>query len=140
MPNAEILTKATLTTNFAALNGHEYMSLKTFRKNAEGVPTPVWFAQAGEQGKKLYVVTSANSGKVKRIRNNHQVEVAPCDMRGKLHEVDYIPAHARILSTEEGRHADDLLNRKYGWKKRIAEFVERLRGMSEKAYLEITTG
>jgi uncharacterized protein len=33
---------------------------------------------------RLYVYTIGVSGKVKRIRNNPRVNVAPCDMRGGL--------------------------------------------------------
>jgi hypothetical protein len=53
----------------------KYLNIETFRKNGEGVRTPVWFVQDGEV---LYARTIANSGKVKRIRNNGQVKIAPC--------------------------------------------------------------
>ena len=71
---------------FASLQGQKYINLETFRKNGQGVRTPVWFAGEPEQGvpEKLYVYSTADSGKAKRIRNNPRVRVAPCDVRGKL--------------------------------------------------------
>src|SRR5690348_2090266 len=67
--------------HFSMLEGHAFLSLTTFRKNGDPVLTPVWFAQDGD---KLYVMTAANSGKVRRIHHNAQVEVAPCTMNGDL--------------------------------------------------------
>jgi PPOX class probable F420-dependent enzyme len=65
----------------AAIHAQKYISLTTFRKTGVGVPTPVWF---GEQDGKLYVMTRSDMGKAKRIRNNPQVKVAPCTIRGKV--------------------------------------------------------
>jgi PPOX class probable F420-dependent enzyme len=68
----------------------KYLNLETFRKNGSGVCTPVWFAQAPAQSAAVsgpdvfYVYSEAEAGKVKRIRNNSKVRVAPCDMRGNL--------------------------------------------------------
>ena len=45
----------------------QYLNLETFRKNGAAVKTPVWFVQDGDA---TFVRTLANSGKVKRIRNN----------------------------------------------------------------------
>jgi len=45
----------------------QYLNLETFRKNGAAVKTPVWFVQDGDA---IFVRTLANSGKVKRIRNN----------------------------------------------------------------------
>ena len=70
---------------FATLQGHKYINLETFRKNGQSVQTPVWFAeQPPREPEKLYVYSTGDSGKAKRIRNSGRVRVAPCDMRGKL--------------------------------------------------------
>jgi len=87
----------------------KYISLKTFRKNGVGVPTPVWF---GEEDGKLYVMTRSDMGKTKRIRNNPQVKVAPCTIRGKVTGPEF-DATARILPPEEQAHARQTINRKY---------------------------
>lgn len=117
---------------FENLRGHRFMSLTTFRKSGEAVPTPVWFAQVGD---KLYVMTSPDSGKIKRIRGNAQVEVAPCDARGTLLGGS-VEAMARILPTDHAPLADQALSRKYSWQKFLFGLATKLRGGSY-AYLEI---
>jgi len=109
------------------------MSLESFRKSGQGVAVPVWFA---ERDGILYVYSEAASGKVKRIRNNPRVRVAPCDARGRL-KGDWVEATARILEGDEARLADDLLNAKYGWQKRLLGFFARFRPRP-RAYFAIT--
>ncbi len=96
------------------IHGQKYISLTTVRKNGTKVATPVWF---GEDSDKLYVMTRSTMGKVKRIRNNPLVEVAPCTMRGSV-TGDKLFAHARILPPEEHVHARQAINRKY-WAARL---------------------
>lgn len=117
---------------FTNLRGHSFMSLTTFRKTGEAVPTPVWFAQ---QGDKLYVMTQPESGKVKRIRGNAQIEVAPCDARGTILGPS-VEAMARILPPDQFSMADRALSKKYTWQKAIFGLMTRLRGGSY-LYLEI---
>lgn len=122
-------------TKFDLLDGHQYMSLKTFRKSGEAVATPVWFAREGD---KLYVTTNAHSGKVKRIRNNPQVELAPCNSRGKLLGKDYVTATARILPDgAESQQANRRLSRKYTIQYWVIDLLSRVR-REEGAFLEIT--
>jgi PPOX class probable F420-dependent enzyme len=92
-----------------AIHGQKYISLGTFRKNGAKIATRVWF---GEEGDKLYVMTRSDMGKTKRIRNNPQVTVAPCTIRGKVTGPE-VPAIARLLPPEEHAHARQTVNRKY---------------------------
>ncbi len=94
--------------------GQKYISLKTFRKNGVGVATPVWF---GEDSDRLYVMTRSDMGKTKRIRNNPQVQVAPCTIRGAVTGEEFA-ATARILPVEDHARARRTINRKY-WAARI---------------------
>ena len=98
----------------APIHGQKYISLTTFRKSGAGVATPVWF---GEEGGKLYVMTRDDMGKSKRIRNNPQVKVAPCTIRGKVKGPEFA-ATARILPPEEHARARQTINRKY-WMARL---------------------
>jgi uncharacterized protein len=98
----------------ASIHGQKYISLTTFRKTGAGVATPVWF---GEDGGKLYVMTRSDMGKSKRIRNNPQVRVAPCTMRGTVTGAE-VAATARILPPQEHARARQTINRKY-WMARI---------------------
>jgi PPOX class probable F420-dependent enzyme len=96
------------------IHGQKYISLVTFRKTGVAVHTPVWF---GEDDGKLYVMTRSDSGKYKRIRNNPQVRVAPCTVRGKITGPEF-PATACILPSEAWPHARKTLERKY-WMMRM---------------------
>jgi uncharacterized protein len=108
------------------------LNLTTFRKSGVGVVTTVWFAlDAG----KLYIWTAQDSGKVKRIRNNPLVSVAPSSHLGKARG-PAIAAVARILSPREQETAQRLMNGKYGWQKQLFELVWRLRGQAH-VYLEL---
>jgi hypothetical protein len=115
------------------LQKQQFMNLFTYRKSGAAVKTPVWFAQRGE---KLYVFTTAEAGKVKRIRNNAQVLVGPADRAGKALGPTG-PARARLLTPEEVPAAKRALDEKYGLMKAAFDFVGTLRGTS-RAYIEIT--
>src|SRR5580704_416149 len=101
---------------FAAFRDHKYINLETFRKNGEGVKTPVWFAadpsvSLDSSDAKLYIYTIGVSGKVKRIRNNNCVRVAPCNARGDLLG-EWVDARAEIVTGAEADHGMQLLNKK----------------------------
>jgi hypothetical protein len=98
----------------ATIQGQKYISLTTFRKTGVGIATPVWF---GEEDGKLYVMTRSDMGKTKRIRNNPQVRVAPCTMRGTVTGAE-VAATARILPPEQQARARQTIQRKY-WAARI---------------------
>ncbi|MCD9904312.1 PPOX class F420-dependent oxidoreductase [Streptomyces sp. MT29] len=92
----------------------EYVSLTTYRKDGAPVATPVWAAAEGEV---LYVWTRSDSWKVKRLRNNTDVVVTVCDVRGRIAEgAPKAEGTARLLDTDETRVVRKLLARKYTWK------------------------
>jgi len=96
------------------IHEQRYISLTTFRKRGVAIATPVWFA---ERDDKLYVMTRSNMGKYKRIRNNPQVRVAPCTIRGKETGPEFA-AIARILPAADWQAAKDLIRAKY-WLARV---------------------
>lgn len=99
------------SNNFSVFHGHEYLSIKTRKKDGSFIATPVWFAQDDDT---LYLTTQTSSGKVKRIRNFHDVEVAPCDRIGKLLG-EWLLANAAIITNDDDRErANQLLSDKYG--------------------------
>ena len=103
-------------------SGQKYLNLQTYRKNGNAVATPVWFA---EDAGVLYIYSLANAGKVKRIRNNPRVRVMPCDMRGKPRG-EWDEARARILDAAGAGRAHRLLDKKYGWMKKIGGLYSKL--------------
>ena len=113
------------------LQEHGFVNLTTFRKSGRAVSTPV---RCGVESGKLYVSTGTKSGKVKRIRNNPRVQIAPCTIRGKV-VGPTVEAMARILSVDEGVLAERALKAVVpSW--RWFTFLQHLRGASG-VYLEI---
>jgi PPOX class probable F420-dependent enzyme len=79
--------------------------------------TPVWFAadpttDIRSRDAKLYVYTIENTPKVKRIRNNPRVKIAPCNRTGGL-EGDWIDANAKVVEGDEAARGLKLLTQKY---------------------------
>jgi PPOX class probable F420-dependent enzyme len=116
---------------FAAFAGHKYLNLETFKKSGEGVKTPVWFAadpsaNLDSSDVKLYVYTIGVSGKVKRIRNNGRVRIAPCDMKGRVLG-EWVDARAEIVTGEEAARGMQLLNKKYVPWKQLLDFFASFR-------------
>ena len=112
--------------------GKKYLSIESFRKNGQGVRTPVWFAAssgsaAEDPGAKFYVYTLPDSGKVKRIRNNPRVRIAPCTMRGKIRG-EWVDAEAQIVDGAEVGFGQSLLGKKYFPWKQIGDFFSRRQG------------
>jgi len=94
----------------APFDGKSYIALETFKKNGQGVSTPVWFVLHNGA---IYVYTDADSWKVKRIRNNPRVRVAVCSMRGDV-KGPWLDATASFVEEgDEQRAAYRLLDRKY---------------------------
>jgi len=92
-------------------DSEEFVSLETFRTTGVGVKTPIWFAELDGD---LLMWTDVSSGKVKRIRNNEQVMVAPCRRRGEI-TGEWVAARATIDETPEAvAHVEALLRRKVG--------------------------
>ena len=112
-----------------------YVSLATFRRSGDAVRTPVWMAASGGAH---YVFSAGNAGKVKRLRNSDQAEVAVCDVRGKVLGSFY-PASARLLTeAAEISEALDALRRKYGVQMWLADLGSRLTGKyHRRAYIRV---
>jgi PPOX class probable F420-dependent enzyme len=77
----------------------------------------VWFAadpttDIRSKDAKLYIYTVENTGKVKRVRNNPRVRVAPCNRTGKL-EGEWIDASATVVEGAEAARGLKLLSQKY---------------------------
>lgn len=92
---------------FADLSRRNYTRLVTFRRNGDPVGTPVHLA-APPHGDRAYFRTWHTTGKAKRMRRNHHVELAPSNFKGK----PVGPARgatSRLLEGEEAEMAAELL-------------------------------
>jgi PPOX class probable F420-dependent enzyme len=97
----------------SALARTRYISLTTFRKDGTPVATPVWVAGDFDA---LYVWTNSESWKVKRIRRDGRVTVAPCDVRGRLRQgAPTVEGRATLLDEDGMRRVRKLVARKYTW-------------------------
>lgn len=95
---------------FREIADGKYVSLTTFKKDGTPVATPLWGVRDGDT---LLVWTTTESWKVKRIRRNSAVTVAPCTARGKV-EGDAVDAVATILDSAGTEKARSAISSKYG--------------------------
>ncbi|WP_328676441.1 PPOX class F420-dependent oxidoreductase [Streptomyces sp. NBC_00322] len=81
--------------------------LTSYKQDGTPVGTPVSIVVDGDHA---YVRTYAASGKAKRMRNNPEIELAPCTARGKP-TGPAIKARVRLLDpgSEESQHASKML-------------------------------
>jgi len=109
--------------------------LLTFRRDGTAVPTPVWAAPAGAV---LYVRSERSSGKVKRLRRDARLLLAPCTVRGRPLGAP-IEASARVLPREQEALAERALAMRYG---RGRELFERAMDLMrvDMCYLELRPG
>lgn len=114
----------------------KYIALETFRKNGQGVITPVWLAA---DGGKLYVWTDGTSGKAKRIRATGRVRLCASDARGTP-QSGWVEAQARVLSRpEDVKATEQRIAAKYGLLFRLFEVMGKLTGRAgNRAALEIS--
>ena len=118
---------------FEALDGHKHCLVVSYRRTGEAMPTPVW---SGLADRKLYFRTEERVGKVKRIRANGRVLVAPCDSRGKPLG-PAIEARARILPPAQEREAESAIQANFGLGRRFYKAVV-MRFGAEVVYVEVT--
>ena len=121
-----------------AVSDSSCISLETHRKSGAPVRTTVWLV---EDGGLIYIRTSPKSGKVKRIRRNPHVRVAPCDFWGNV-KGDWVDAEVQQTTEEESEKAKGLFLKKYGLQIRLLGVLARLTGRTRAnmLYLGIRLG
>ena len=114
----------------------KYMALQSYKKNGEGKITPVWVCLLDG---KLYVNTSAESWKVKRIRRNNRIMICSSNGMGTP-KSEWVPAQVTIH--EEAPLVDKVTKamiKKYGLQFHLIRWMERLSGAKgSNVVLEIT--
>jgi uncharacterized protein len=119
-----------------------YLSVTSFKRNGNGVATPLWFVS---DGTRLFALTDLHSAKVRRIRRNPDVLVAPCRVNGTLRG-EPVAARAEVLTaTEDLDRVQHLLLERYRFSYRAVMFFYRLgrrlrreRSVADGAALAIT--
>lgn len=127
------------------LADEQFVSITTFRKDGSAVGAPVWTVGAGGH---LYVWTGEETWKVKRIRNNPAVKLAPCTRFGKV-TGPAVEGRATIVRVADHPEIWPLFVRKYGLGLRVIVFFEKalgrlrpetVRKQGKRIYLEVTLG
>ena len=118
----------------AQFANQQYLNLESDKRDGTPVQTSMWFA---EDGGVLYIYTLAHSWKVKRIRRNPRVRIAPCTMRGNV-TGQWVEAEAHIVDATTAEHGHTLLLQKYGWKKRLGNVCSGLM-KRERVVIEAST-
>jgi PPOX class probable F420-dependent enzyme len=125
-----------------ALFPGRYLSVTSFERDGTAVATPVWFVS---DGRRLFALTDLHSAKVRRIRRNPDVLVAPCRPDGKLRS-EPVPARAEVLTAiPELERVQRLLRERYKISYRLVMLIYRLgrrlrrqRSVADGAALAIT--
>jgi uncharacterized protein len=120
-------------TGLDSLRGRKYCLVTTYRRTGEAMPSPVWFG-VGDDGQ-VYFTTEEAVGKVKRIRNDPRVRVAPATVRGKPLGPP-IEGRARIVPPTEIDRAERAIAANYGLGRKLYEAVGR-RLPIDSVYVEI---
>ena len=119
--------------DFGEFPGRKHCLVVTYRRSGEAVPTPVWFGIADD---KIYFRSEERVGKIKRIRANDRVLVAPCDSRGKPLGSG-VEARARILPAQEEEGAEAAIQSNFGIGRRVYESAAMSVGPTG-VYVEVT--
>ena len=121
---------------FDSLRGQKYALLTTYKKSGEPVPSPVWFGL--DTDGRFYFTTEEASPKVRRMRNNPAVRIAPSKQNGKPLGP---PAEgtARVLPPEDAARAEAIIAANYGRGRTIFDRVTSGLGVAA-VYVEVTPG
>ena len=93
----------------------KYINLETYKKDGTPIRTPVWFVINNEL---LYVITRDSTGKVKRLRNNHDVRIVSCSFKGEPKN-EWVKAKAENITGDDADKAIKLRKKKYGMSARL---------------------
>jgi hypothetical protein len=110
-----------------ALADARFIDLVTFRRSGEPVGTPVLFVLDGDR---LLVRTARDAGKLKRLAHTADVELAPCDSRGR-HLGPAMSGTARVLGPEAVRPTLDRLHAKHRIAGPVFSALRRWRGKGD---------
>ncbi|RMW35289.1 MAG: PPOX class F420-dependent oxidoreductase [Nitrosopumilus sp.] len=106
------------------IESEKYISVETYKKNGDPVRTPVWFTIKDNQ---IFVVTRDQTGKVKRLKNNTQVKIAICTIKGEI-KGKWVSGVAEILDDEKTKDAVKRRDKKYGFFSKMARFLTKSKG------------
>lgn len=113
-----------MSDKISQLLDQKYINLETYRKSGKAVCTPVWFVI---ENSTIYVITTKDTGKVKRLQNNQNVRIAPCGFKGEL-KGDWMQGKARFAEKDEVEQVIKLRKKKYGFQARLVGVLVARKG------------
>jgi uncharacterized protein len=117
-----------MTTPTELFSGRRYIDLESYKKTGEAKVTPV---QSLEHDGMIYVRTGPTTWKVKRIRRNSHVRIAPSDRSGKP-TGPWVDGEAKVLEGQENQRMLEVFRKEYGgFGYRMVGLVGRMRGEQE---------
>ena len=99
----------------------KYINLETYKKDGTPVRTPVWFVIDNDL---IYVITRESTGKVKRLKNNHDVRIVLCSFKGEP-KSEWIKGKAEKIMGEKADIAIKLRKKKYGMSARLVGLLRK---------------
>lgn len=115
------------------IDGAKYVSMTTYKRDGTAVPSAMWMAPGTGGDDTFVMMTQADSFKVKRLRNNPDVELAVCDSKGNITAgATRYSGKAKVLDGAAGQAAVDLIVKKYGLQAKgmnaVMSLSNRIRG------------
>ncbi len=111
----------------STIDQQRYVSIATKKHDGNWVWTPVWFAQCSGEGV-YYAFSAGGAGKVKRIRNYQEIQVAPCRASGKTLGQSVSGEAWLECGADQCIEAYVALRHKYGWQMALLDFFSKLSG------------
>ena len=93
----------------------KYINLETYKKDGTPVRTPVWFVIDNDL---IFVITRDSTGKVKRLKNNQDVQIVSCSFKGEPKN-QWIKGKVEKITGKEADIAIKLRKKKYGMSARL---------------------
>jgi len=102
----------------------KYINLETYKNDGTSVRTPVWFVIDNNL---IYVITRDSTGKVKRLKNNQDVQIVSCSFKGEPKN-EWIKGKAEKITGKEADIAIKLRKKKYGMFARLSGIFTSQKG------------
>ncbi|MEP9381311.1 PPOX class F420-dependent oxidoreductase [Nocardioides sp. KR10-350] len=96
------------------------VALTTYRRNGDGVTTPVWISRLPDG--RLGFYTAMGTGKTKRLRRDPRLTLQPCGWSGRLKPGTVPVTGTAELHQGDGAYDETMaaIRKKYGLKARLA--------------------
>lgn len=128
-----------MTDRLSSLADEKFVSLTTFKKSGEKVSTAMWLARDNDA---LVMWTPADSWKVKRIRRDSRIELAPSGRTGRVTAAADTTSGSAVVDADpaETARVKQLIKAKYGLEFHVITFLERIiaRGSKDRVVVRIT--